>query len=178
MGEKALNWGLRLLGLILFLGPFIAALAVHNWDIVAAVVPSESEIEEISGRFQGLSDRPYRDAEITDQKVVGDNLEITINLIPGLGFDLEIDEFSADLTCALETPHANLGVVRLKEPVFLKANSAEITLTVNVQRAREHFQNLHPQESPVVNLEHLSFKIYGITIYTEMRLEGISVSLW
>lgn len=50
MGERALVWGLRLLGIALFIGPFIAAFAVHDWDLQAAVMPSQAEMDEVKER--------------------------------------------------------------------------------------------------------------------------------
>ncbi|MDI6884279.1 MAG: hypothetical protein QMD00_04020, partial [Hadesarchaea archaeon] len=54
MGERALGWGLRLLGLFLMIGPFIIALGSHNWDIQAAVLPSEAELGQVRETLSGI----------------------------------------------------------------------------------------------------------------------------
>jgi hypothetical protein len=174
--EGALKWGLRLLGIALFVGPFIAAFAMHNWNIVEAVLPSEAEMSGITERFEGLSGAPFENVELVGQQIVGDNIELTIKFTSKIGFDLEIDEFSGNLTCALETPHAYLSVVRLKEPVVVMANSqAEIHLTANVTQATAHYATYHFGESPLVNIENLRFKIYGVTIDTTMSVQNLSI---
>lgn len=178
MRERALNWGLRLLEIALFVGPFIAAFAMHDWNIMEAVLPSEAEMSGITERFQGLSGAPFENVEVVSQQIVGDNLELVIRLTSKIGLDLEIDEFSGDLTCALETPHALLSVVRLKEPVVVVANSrVEIHLTANITQAVEHYTTYHSGESPRVNLENFMFKIYGITIDTTMSWQNLSIPL-
>jgi hypothetical protein len=57
VGERALGWGLKLLGIALFVGPFIAAFAAHDWDLRAAVMPSEEEMAEVQEALTGLFGR-------------------------------------------------------------------------------------------------------------------------
>ena len=58
MGERALGWGLRLLGLALAIGPFIIALGMHNWDIKAALINPEeiSQTKEMVGELFGAGE--------------------------------------------------------------------------------------------------------------------------
>ena len=180
MGERALGWGLRLLGIALAIGPFIVALGTHNWDIKAAVLPSEEEMSGLTDRFQGLRGGFFKDMEFVDNRIVGDNfLEITVRFTSTIGFDLEINEFSSKLTCALETPHAYLATVNLKAPVTIESYSlGELILTANITQAVTHYLASHAGEIPTINFENFSFQIYGITIETTMSQKNLSISLW
>ena len=181
MGERALGCGLRLLGIALAIGPFIAALKTHNWEIKAAVLPSEEEISGLTDRLQGLGGGffNFKDTEFVDSKRIGDNLEITVRFTSTVGFDLEINEFSSKLTCALETPHVYLATVNLKAPVTIEPYSpGELILTTDITQAVMHYLESHAWKIPTINFENLSFQIYGITIETTVSLKNLSISLW
>jgi len=53
MRDGALKWGLRLLEIVLFVSPFLIAFGTHNWDIKAAVLPSDAEMEQIKEDVTG-----------------------------------------------------------------------------------------------------------------------------
>ena len=181
MGERALGWGLRLLGIALIIGPFIVALGTHNWDPKAAMLPSEEEISGLTDMLEGLRGEEFffKYTELVDKRIVGDNLEITVRFTSTIGFDLEIDEFSSKLTCALETPHAYLANGNLKAPVTIESySSGELILTADIRQAVAHYLAFHAGETPTINFENLSFQIYGITIETAMSLKNLSIPLW
>lgn len=52
MGERVLGLGLKLLGIALFVGPFIAAFAAHNWDFQAVVTPEQDFETIIPSEFE------------------------------------------------------------------------------------------------------------------------------
>ncbi len=52
--ETALKWGLRLLGILLSVGPILGAMALSNWDIQKAVIDQEG-IEGLTSSLSGLT---------------------------------------------------------------------------------------------------------------------------
>lgn len=176
MGERALGWGLRLLGITFSLGPIVACFAAYDWDPMATLTPSPNPLEEL-GQLEELFGE--NNIEVIENRIVGDTLEITFRLTSPIGYVLKINGFSFEITCALEPTTPYLTTVRLVEPITLQPHSAgDLSLTANLTQALEHYTTHHPGETQMtVNFENFCLRIYGITIETTVGWQDVHISL-
>jgi hypothetical protein len=111
--EGALKWGLRLLGIALFVGPFIAAFAMHNWNIAEAVLPSENEIKQIEESVTGLigegpSENTFSPGSPT---IAGNTVRIPILFTSPLNIPIKIKDVSASVS----DQGVNIAQVQMEE---------------------------------------------------------------
>jgi hypothetical protein len=54
MGERALCWALRLVGIFLYAGPFLVALSAEQGNFFAAVLPSQQQMDRVGQKMDNL----------------------------------------------------------------------------------------------------------------------------
>jgi len=54
LGERGLKWVLRLVGVFLYVGPLLAAFLVQGGDLLAAVLPSEQQMDRVAQKMDSL----------------------------------------------------------------------------------------------------------------------------
>jgi len=163
MGERALSWGLRLLGIALFIGPFIAAFAAHNWDFQAAVVPSQAEMDDVRERLSGLvveegfSEDPF----IFETPIFSNN---TVRMEVRFTSPLKIPIKITDLSATISDHGLQVAQVQMEEAeVDVPANGAENFTLVGFYNG----DNLTDPEPTDLNI---TFELYGVTLQLQMEV--------
>jgi hypothetical protein len=96
MGERSLKWGLRLLGVALFLGPIFISLGANNWDPKAAVLPSEAELNEVADAVKGVLGGGFSPDTLTlgSPSIVGDQVSLPAEFRSPFNIPVKIRSFS------------------------------------------------------------------------------------
>lgn len=164
MGERALGWGLRLLGLALAIGPFIVALGMHDWDIQSAVMPSEEEMGEVRGRLSGLiggfRDSPF---ELGALENIGNTLRATVGFTSPLKIPVKIKEFSAHVI------DQGVRVAQLQMEGEIEAKPGvpvDITLSGSYPGG--------PLVNPRMENMSMKFESYGVTVKLQIEVREVA----
>ena len=162
MGERVLGWGLRLLGIALFIGPFIAAFAAHDWDIQAAVVPSQAEMDEVNDRLSGLV---VEEGFSEDPLTFGDPTysDTTIRVTVGFTSPLKIPIKITDLSASMSDQGVQVAQVQMEEAeIDVPANgTANFTLVGSYTGI--------PPTNPEPTDVNITFELYGVTLQLQME---------
>jgi len=166
MGERALKWGLRLLGIALTLGPILIALGTRGWDIKAAVLPTESEIREVEDIISGvLGGDGFSEStmQIEDPLISGSMVSATVHLTSPLNVSMILKEFSGEIYD---------GDVRIGE-INMEEEEVEIPPggTVTFHLVGEFSGD--PPQNPRVCIASIEFDVYGVTITAHPSREEI-----
>lgn len=162
MGERALGWGLRLLGIALFIGPFIAAFAVHNWDIQATVMPSQAEIDELEEKVTGLFDEEFSEDMFTvgDPTYSGTTIRVTVGFASPFKLPIKI----RDLSASMSDQGVQVAQVQMEEAeVDVPANgTVNFTLIGSFTGA--------PPTDPEPTEVNITLEVYGVTLQLQMEV--------
>jgi hypothetical protein len=161
MGERALAWGLRLLGIALVIGPLLIALGTHNWDIKAAVLPSENEMKQIENSVTGIfgggpSENTFNYSILPP---ADGNIRVSIQFTSPFNVPIKIDNISASVS------YQGGG----KENVYLE-NEVEVPAqaTVNFMLIGTYTGVL--PTNPQLSSADITFESYGVTV--SVRIVG------
>lgn len=160
MGERALGWGLKLLGIALFVGPFIAAFAVHNWDLKATVMPSQEEMDNITETISGLFGEGFSEDSFTfeDPTYSGGTIRIPVRFTSPLNLPMKI----TDLSFTISDQGVELAQVEMEETeVEIPANG-----TVNFTLTGPYTGT--PPTDPQLTDVNITFEVYGVTLQVQM----------
>lgn len=163
MGERALGWGLRLLGIALFIGPFIAAFAAHNWDIQAAVMPSQAEIDEVKEKLSGLvAEEGFSENPFTFGDPIFSNN--TVRVTVGFKSPLKIPIKITDISASISDQGVQVAQVQMEEAeVDVPANgTANFTLIGSFTGA--------PPTDPEPTEVNITLEVYGVTLQVQMEV--------
>lgn len=160
MGERALGWGLKLLGIALFIGPFIAAFAAHDWDIQAAVVPSQAEMDEVNERVTGL----VVEEGFSEDPLTFDNLDYRDDTI----------SVPARFTSPFKVPIkiTNLSATISDQGIQVQMEEEEVDVPAN---GTGNFTLVGSYTGgPITNPEptdvNITFELYGVTLQIQMEV--------
>lgn len=162
MGERALSWSLRLLGIALFIGPFIAAFAAHNWDFKAALVPSQAEIDEVNEQISGfVFEEGFSEDPLTFEDPTYSDTTIRVTTTFNSHFKIPIK--IKDLSATISDHGVKVAQVQMEEEeVDVPANG-----TVNFTLVGSYTgDNLTDLERTDVNI---TFELYGVTLQVPME---------
>lgn len=172
MGERALGWGLRLLGLFLMIGPFIIALGSHNWDIQAAVLPSEAELGQVQETLSGiLGGGGFSENTLTIESSTfdGTTIMVTLRFNSPFKFPIKIADLSGYVSCG-DHPGTRLSQVSMQEDSVEIPAEGTGTFTITGQPTSEglqHIINSHQGNIPSrVDFENviITFEFYGVSV--------------
>lgn len=176
MKEGALRWSLRLLGIILFIAPFLIALGMHNWDIQAAVLPSEAEMSQVKDMLSGIfSGGSLENALMFGTPTFdGTTLEVSATINSPFNIPVTIADISGNLTCSVH-PGIVLAQIQMEEEsVEVPANgTANITIVGQpTTEGIQHIMNVHGGDISTITpgFENVSITIefYGLSIQIQM----------
>ena len=163
MGERALGWGLKLLGIALFVGPFIAAFAVHNWDLQATVMPSQEEMDELKERLSGLLGEGFSEDTfpLENPTYSGGKIRIPVRFTSPLNLPIKI----TDISFAISDQGVEVAQVEMEETeVEIPANG-----TVNFTLTGPYTGTLPTDPQPTdVNI---TLEAYGVTLQMQVGAE-------
>lgn len=163
MGERALGWGLRLLGIALFIGPFIAAFTAHDWDLQAAVVPSQAEMDDVKERLSGLVvEEGFSEDPFTLETPIfsNDTVRMAVEFTSPLKIPIKI----TDLSATISDQGLQVAQVQMEEAeVDVPANgTANFTLVGSYTGV--------PPTDPEPTYVNITFELYGITLQLQMEV--------
>jgi len=164
LGERTLSWGLRLLGIALFVGPFIVAFAVHNWDLQATVMPSQEEIDELSETVSGLFGGGFsEDTFILESPTYsGGKVRMPVRFTSPLNLPIKI----TDISITLSDEGVEVAQVEMEETeVEIPANG-----TVNFTLIGPYTGT--PPTDPQPTDMNITFEAYGVTLQIQMVQGG------
>ena len=100
MKEGALKWGLRILGIALAVGPILTVMAMHNFDIQAAFLPSDEEMASVQNNLTGLFDMDDASDMFSmgTPSINGNNISIPIVIESPFQMPITIKSMSASMT--------------------------------------------------------------------------------
>lgn len=162
MGERALGWGLKLLGIALFVGPFIAAFAVHNWDLQATVMPSQEEMDELKETVSGLFGEGFsEDTFILENPTYsGGKIRIPVRFTSPLNLPIKI----TDISLTISDHGVEVAQVEMEETeVEIPANG-----TVNFTLIGPYTGTLPTNPQPTDM--NITLEAYGVTL--QMQVDG------
>jgi len=163
LGERALGWGLKLLGIALFVGPFIAAFAVHNWDLQATVMPSQEEMDELKEMLSGLFGGGFSEDTFTLENPTysGGKIRIPVRFTSPLNLPIKI----TDISLTISDQGVEVAQVEMEETeIEIPANG-----TVNFTLIGPYTGTLptNPQPADV----NITLEAYGVTLQMQVGAE-------
>ena len=173
MRERALTWSLRSLSVALLVGPLIVAFAVHGWDYRAAVMPSQTEMDEITERFQSLFGEGS--VEFQSSTFVGTTITATVEFKLPFNFRVELVDFSCSIFC--NTHNVFLASLEMEEEKVTIQPGENVTLTLVGELTSNGSQDISDNHGGALPpLAALSFtgsfqaESYGVTM--KMQIGG------
>jgi len=165
MGERALGWGLRLLSIALWVGPLIAALGIHGWDIRAAVMPSQAEIGEITERFQGLFGEGSM--EVTSSTLDGATITTTVKFTSPFNFRVEVTDVSGSIFCQMHNVRlASAGMEGDRVTIQPRGEAILALVGTLTPEGSQHISKVHGGALPAALgfTGSLQAESYGVTM--------------
>jgi len=178
MRDGALKWGLRLLGIALTIGPLLIALGTHNWDIKAAVLPSEAEIKEIEDSVKGIfGGGPSENTlSIGSPTPTGNNtFRVSITFASPFNIPIKITDFSGYVACG-DHPSVRLGQVSMQDDNVEIPPQGTRTITVIgtlTTGGIQHLADFHSGSLPSsIRPENMNvvFDIYGVSVQVRISV--------
>ena len=172
MGERALGWGLRLLGIALFVGPFVAAFAVHNWDFKTALMPSQTEIDEVRSRLglsgDGFSENPFTMGTPT---LDGTTVRITGSFTSPFNLPVKIMDISFGVSCKHGVRLISMQMEEEEIEVQPRGTATFTLVGMLTQEGNQHILDYHGGAMPELTPTDLSFELelYGVTLRLSME---------
>lgn len=182
MREGALKWTLRLIGILLMVGPFLVALGMHNWNIVEAVVPSQAEMSQVQNALTGILGGGFSSETITIENYNFDmtSISATVRFNSPFTVPVKISGFSGYLSCG-DHPGTKLAQVSMQGGSVTIPENGSGTFTIVGQPTTEGIQHIidsHLGSFPNnVSFENVSagIEIYGLTITIQVSsmMQGV-----
>jgi len=159
MRDGALKWGLRLLGIALAFGPLLIALGAHNWDIKAAVLPSDAEIKEIGDSVKGIFGGGFSENtfSIGSPTIVGNTVRVSVSFTSPFNIPIKIENVSASVS----DQGVEIAQVQLANEVEVPAMA-----TVNFTLVGTYTGGL--PTNPQLSGADITFEFYGVTVQVHM----------
>ncbi len=165
MRDGALKWGLRLLGLLLFIGPILVAFSMNGWDLRETVLPSNEEIGLIQNQLNSaVFSRGFSADMITYGTPVinGNNVSVDLTFRSPLNVDATILSFDV----GVNDQGLRVGELHLQDgAVMVPANG---TVKFTLAGTYSSGALVDPQADSISVL----FEVYGVTIQLQTSAGG------
>lgn len=164
MRDGALKWGLRLLGLALTIGPILIAFGMHNWDIKETVLPSQEDINQVTGQIAGVFGGGFSKDTLTfgDNVISDNNVTVPATFRSPFKVPVRVTSFSVlvmDQGVQIATLHLEGGAVEVP---------ANGTVNFNLVGSYSGGAVTDPR---LANLS-VTFEIYGVTVQMNADMQG------
>jgi hypothetical protein len=160
--DTLLKLGLMLLGLFLALGPLLISLGTHNWNIMAAVMPSDAEIQQTTDMVTGLFDTNAVSENMFSigiPTIQGSTIQIPAQFNSPFNIPITIKE----LTASVSDQGVTIAQVQTAGAVEIPARgSANITLVGT-------YTGAVPTDPQFVG-GNITFGFYGIDVQVQMSV--------
>jgi hypothetical protein len=154
MGDRSLKWGLRLLTILLIIVPLLVVFWTNNWDIKAAVLPSENEINGVENSVTGIFNENSTGNVLSIVSIT--STEVEVRFASPFNIPIKIDNISVSVSNQGE----NLGLATLGNEVEVPANATENIWLVWTYTGE-------PPTSPGLSGGNITFEVYGITVQVQ-----------
>ena len=158
------------------MGPLIAALAINNWDIAAAVLPSESEINEIENSVTGIfGGTPIENFTFSNQTYNSNtgSFSADVSFKSNINLSLTITDFSGYVTCA---EHGiRLGSISMQEQSVVVPENGNASFTIvgtATHEGMQHIATSHAGSLPRIGLENanITIELYGVSLQIQISV--------
>ena len=148
-----------MLGIAFMIGPILIVLGMHNFDIQAAFMPSEEEMEEIQNNMTSLFDMEgLEEPSIGTPTVAGNTVRLPISFTSPVQLPITIKGFSA----ALSDGGMTIAQIQMEEPEVEVAAGGSASLTLIGQ-----YTGGIPGNPQMTDLS-MSFEMLGVTVEADM----------
>jgi len=156
--DTALKLGLMLLGILLSLGPLIISLGTHNWDIVAAVMPSDAELNQTQNLVTGLIDNQGFTADtfsLGSPTIQGNTIRVPAQFTSPFKIPITLES----LTISVSDQGATIAQLRTESSVEIPAQG-----TVSITFVGTYTGTTLPTNPQISGIDNMTIEVYGITI--------------
>lgn len=162
MRDGALKWSLRLLGIALVIVPIIVALSASDWDVKKAVLPSEQELNQISGSVSEIFGEGFtEDTLLLGQPTLSGGL---VNLPVTFKSPFKVPIKLKELTLTVSDQGMQTIQLHMEDgELEIPANGTVTFRLVGPVPAA-------PPSNPEVTAISVVFEIYGVTISFNQRV--------
>ncbi len=160
MGDRALKWCLRLLGIALLIGPILVALSANNWDIKAAVLPTEEEMNQVMDSVTGVFGGGFSQDTfvIGNPSVSGNKVSLLVSFKSPFNVPIKI----IDVTITVADKGVQVGQLSMQDSVVeVPVNgTANLTLVGTLTGS-------YPTD-PQFSIQSGTFEVYGVSVHLQM----------
>lgn len=164
MRDGALKWGLRLLGLFLFIAPILIAFSINDWDVRKTVLPGNDEIDQIQNKLSSIIGGGISQDTITyeDYSIGDGNISLTV-------------AFQSPVNVPLTILSVNLGVndqgIKVAE-LHLRDSAVEVPANGTVEFTLVGTYSGGAPAKPRPDTLSVAFEVYGVTIESDLLIGG------
>ncbi|MEM3420787.1 MAG: hypothetical protein QW315_00815 [Candidatus Hadarchaeum sp.] len=164
MRDGALKWSLRLLGIALVVVPILVAFSASNWDLKEAVLPSNQELSQISGRVGEIFGGGFSEDTIVlgQPTFSGNSVSVPATFKSPFKVPVKLEEFTLTVSDQGMQP---IKLQMEEDELEIPANG---TVTFNLVGAIP----ATPPSNPQVTDVSVTFEIYGVTINFSQGVSG------
>jgi hypothetical protein len=128
MGERALKWALRLVGVFLYVGPLLAAFLAQGGNFLAAVLPSQQQMDRVGQKMDNLFNFSDNVMEKESYSLNENGGEAVVRFTNPSAYSIVIENFTGWAVCPQH--RYRLAWFQLKERVGVGPGQSErLTLT-------------------------------------------------
>ncbi|MFH1821768.1 MAG: hypothetical protein ABH852_04945 [Methanobacteriota archaeon] len=164
MRDGALKWALRLLGIALFIGPFLIALGMHNWDIREAVLPSDEEMSQVTSQITDMFGDEFSPDTLTvgSPVISSNNVRLPVTFKSPLKMPIKI----TDISVTVVDQGATVGQLHLEEGML------EIPASGTVSFALVGTYTGTIPSDPQLGDMSFTLEVYGVTVQVNPSMQG------
>jgi hypothetical protein len=160
--DTALRLGLMLLGILLSLGPLLIALGTHNWNIMAAVMPSDAELQQTTDMVTGLVDNTGFSANtfsIGLPTIQGNTLRVPTQFTSPFKIPITLKS----LTVSVSDQGATIAQLQTEGSVEIPASG-----TASITFVGTYTGTTLPTNPQISGVDNMTIEVYGITISAQL----------
>ena len=153
MGERALKWAFKLLGIALVVVPLVVALAAADWDLKAAVLPSNEELNQAKSAVAGVIGGGISQDTLTwgSPTIVDSNLSVPVTLKSPFNVPIKITEAAVTANTGTQTIQ-----LRMKEKEVEVPKNATVVITLVGT-----YSGMLPSNPQIAGF--MTIEVYGLT---------------
>jgi len=159
-----LRWGLRLLGLALLIGPILIAFGMHNWDIKETVLPSQDDIDQVTGQVTGMFSGGFSQDTLTigTPSISGSDVRVPVTFRSPLNVPIKV----TDISVTVVDQGATLGQLHLED------GALEIPAGGTVSFALVGTYTGTIPSDPQLGEMSITLEVYGVTAQINPSAQG------
>jgi hypothetical protein len=144
------------------IGPFIAVFAVHNWDVRAALLPSENDTKEIEESLKSVMGEPSENMfSIGSAVITGNTIRVSIQFTSPAKIPITIKE----ITATISDQGVEIGQAQMEEDEVEVPPGATVNFTLVGTYSGA------PPTNPQLSKAVIKLECYGVTVQAQLSAE-------